>query len=382
MMDSTKEPTLIKEPTLLEEPSQAPVRVEVRPRWFYVMMRGLLSLLGAGGGYLIASLLVKRGWLGEPINIIYITLAGLMGGYLLSGPTAKYLTRQFRQGLEASGKVPPQAVLAAIVGITVALIITVLLNSLLERVPGFTWLWSLFITVLMSIGFAWFFVVNRQVFRPTLPAQAKDTNAAATTLEVSKLKMIDTSAIIDGRIADIVEANFLDGTLVIPKFVLNELQNIADSSDTLRRGRGRRGLEVLDRLIKQGKIPTQVMSDDVPGVTEVDEKLIRLCQQKNAALITTDYNLNRVAALQNVRVLNVNQLANAVRAMFLPGERLNMHIVKEGREPSQGLAYLEDGTMVVVEDGSEYVGETIDVIVTSHLQTNMGRMIFAKPHQK
>jgi uncharacterized protein YacL len=381
MMDTSKEPTLIKEPTLLEEPQQVLEREQVKPRWFYVVTRIFLSLCGAGIGYLLASVLVRRGWIGEPINMVYITLAGLMGGYLLSGATAKYLTKQFYKGLIASGKVPPQAVLAAIVGITVALIITVLLNSLLERVPGFTWLWSLFITVLMSIGFAWFFVVNRQVFRPTLSAQVKDTAAPATT-EVSKLKLIDTSAIIDGRIADIVEANFLDGILVIPKFVLSELQNIADSSDTLRRGRGRRGLEVLDKLIKQGKIPTQVMSDDVPGVTEVDEKLIRLCQQKNAALVTTDYNLNRVAALQNVRVLNVNQLANAVRAMYLPGERLSMHIVKEGREPSQGLAYLEDGTMVVVEDGSEFVGETVDVIVTSHLQTNMGRMIFAKPHQR
>ncbi len=381
-MDSTKEPTLIKEPTLLGEPQRGSSFSSVQPRWFYVVMRGFLSLSGAGLGYLVASVLVRRGWFGEPINVVYITLVGLMVGYLLGAPFAKYLTQLFNRGLEASGKVPPQAVLAAIVGITVALIITVLLNSLLERVPGFTWLWSLLITVLLGIGFAWFFVVNRQVFRPTLPTQTKDTSVTPTTVEMSKLKLIDTSAIIDGRIADIVEANFMDGTLVIPKFVLNELQNIADSSDTLRRGRGRRGLEVLDKLIKQGKIPTQVMTDDVPGVTEVDEKLIRLCQQKNAALITTDYNLNRVAALQNVRVLNVNQLANAVRAMFLPGERLNMHIVKEGREPSQGLAYLEDGTMVVVEDGSEYVGETIDVIVTSHLQTNMGRMIFAKPHQR
>jgi uncharacterized protein YacL len=382
MMDSTKEPTLIKEPTLLEEGPRVPQREQVSPRWFYLVMRGLLSFFGAGVGYLVASVLVRRGWFGEPINVVYITLVGLMVGYLLGAPLAKYLTQLYNKMLEASNKVPPQAVLAAIVGITVALIITVLLNSLLERVPGFTWYWSLLITVLLGTGFAWFFVVNRQVFRPPLPSAARDTTVSPTTVETSKLKLIDTSAIIDGRIADIVEANFLDGTLVIPKFVLNELQNIADSSDNLRRGRGRRGLEVLDKLIQQGKIPTQVMSDDIAGITEVDEKLIRLCQQKNAALITTDYNLNRVAALQNVRVLNVNQLANAVRAMFLPGERLSMHIVREGREPGQGLAYLEDGTMVVVEDGSDYVGETIDVVVTSHLQTNMGRMIFAKPHQR
>ncbi|MGL4609728.1 MAG: PIN/TRAM domain-containing protein [Trueperaceae bacterium] len=373
-MDGMKE-----NPTLLEESPTVMSSGKVRPRWFYIVMRLLLSLCGAGLGFLVATYLVRRGWFGDPINIIYITLVGLMGAYLLSAPAATYLTGLFNKTLTASNKVPPQAVLAAIVGVTVALIMTVLLNSLLERVPGFTWYWSLLLTVLLSVGFAWFFVVNRQVFRPSLPMAP--TEAATTTTE-SKLKLIDTSAIIDGRIADIVEANFLDGTLAIPKFVLSELQNIADSSDPLRRSRGRRGLEVLDKLIQQAKIPTQVMSDDVTDVTEVDEKLIRLCQQKNAALITTDYNLNRVAALQNVRVLNVNQLANAVRAMFLPGERLNMHIVKEGREPGQGLAYLEDGTMVVVEDGSDYVGETIDVVVTSHLQTNMGRMIFAKPHQR
>jgi uncharacterized protein YacL len=162
--------------------------------------------------------------------------------------------------------------------------------------------------------------------------------------------------------------------------VLNELQGIADSGDPLTRTKGRKGLEVLDKLVNQQIIATKVINDDIPDVHEVDEKLIQLCQKLNADLITTDFNLNRVAALQNIKVLNVNQLANALKPVFLPGERLALLISKEGREQGQGLGYLEDGTMVVVEEGQKYVGSVIDVTVTSHLQTNMGRMIFARPH--
>ena len=197
--------------------------------------------------------------------------------------------------------------------------------------------------------------------------------------EMGSSKIMDTSSIIDGRIVDVIDSHFIDGKLLIPRFVLSELQNIADSSDTLRRVKGRRGLDILDKIIQHGNIATQIIEDDPSDIKAVDEKLIRLCQHKGAGLVTTDFNLSRVAALQGIKVLNVNQLANAVRAMFLPGERLSLHISKEGRESGQGLAYLEDGTMVVVEDAGDLIGETVDVVVTSHLQTNMGRMIFAKP---
>ena len=234
------------------------------------------------------------------------------------------------------------------------------------------------LTVILVTGSAWFFVRNGNqlaLFGPQAPA------TATATVTENRQKFIDTSAIIDGRIAEIVEANFIDGELLIPRFVLNELQLIADSGDPLRRNRGRRGLEVLDKLVEQKRISVKIISDDVSDIDEVDEKLIRLCQQKGAALVTTDYNLNRVANLQNVSVLNIHQLANVMRAMYLPGERLSLLIVKEGRESSQGLAYLDDGTMVVVEDASQHIGTTLDIVVTSNLQTNMGRMIFARPHQ-
>lgn len=351
---------------------------ETSPSFTYLVAKGILVLLGGFVGYLIASLLRRVEALSDPINLVYLALVGLLIGFLLSGPLARRW-EGFWQGVISS--IPPQAVLAAGIGATVALIITVLLNTLLESVPGFTWYWSLILTAVLVTASSWFFVANRQWFNIVTNAAQNPTKTAISNKATTRDKVIDTSAIIDGRIAEIVDAQFVDGTLLIPRFILAELQNIADSSDSLRRSRGRRGLEVLDKLIQQHKIQTEVVSDDFPAVEQVDEKLIRVCEMRNAALITTDYNLNRVAALQNIRVLNVNQLANAIRPIFLPGERLSLHIVKEGREQGQGLAYLEDGTMVVVEDGGDLVGSTVDVTVTSHLQTNMGRMIFARPHQ-
>lgn len=343
-----------------------------------------LALAGLGGalGYGVADWLLARGVLAGGINRFYLTLLGLMLGFLLSPPLARRFEGVWRRFLRRARAVPPEAVLAAIVGATVALVVAVLLTTLLSDVPGFTWYWSLLLTLVLVTASAWFFVVNRQLFSVLAPAGRSAAAQGPAGLRQESLKLVDTSAIIDGRIAEVAEANFLDGKLLIPRFVLHELQNIADSSDPLRRNRGRRGLEVLDRLIAQNKLEVEVVSDDAEGASKVDEKLIRVCQTRQAALVTTDYNLNRVAALQNVRVLNVNGLANALRAMFLPGERLSLYIVKEGREPGQGLAYLDDGTMVVVEDAQQFVGATIDVVVTSNLQTNMGRMIFARPHRQ
>ena len=350
------------------------------PRMAYYTAKAVLSLLFAAIGYGVASRLVAEG-LFDPINAVYLSLAGFLLGYLLSSPLAERWEKLWQRIVYSASGVPPQAVLAAGVGVTVALIITVLLNTLLEAVPGFTWYWSLLLTLLLGIASSWFFVANRQMFSVFDNSPRETVTPQFQRLVSANDKVIDTSAIIDGRIAEVAEANFIDGSLLIPRFILAELQNIADSSDPIRRSRGRRGLEVLDKLIKQSSLPTEVVNDDFPEVDAVDEKLVRVCQARSAALVTTDYNLNRVAALQGVRILNVNQLANAIRPVFLPGEKLSLHIVKEGREPGQGLAYLEDGTMVVVEDGHTLVGDTVDVVVTSHLQTNMGRMIFARPHQ-
>lgn len=342
----------------------------------YALTRGLSSLAGALLGWLLAEWLVARDILSGPINIVYLTLLGLLLGYLLSSPLAEYCDQLSSKAFRRISQIPPDAVLAAGVGVTVALLITVLLNSVLEDIPGFTWYWSLIITFVLVTASGWFFVANRQFFSnrqmvPSLPQYPVEPGRIAD-------KVIDTSAIIDGRIVDVIDAHFLDGRLLIPKYILHELQQIADSDDPLRRKRGRRGLEVLDQLVQQHHLKSEVINDDPSDIQEVDEKLVRVCQLRQADLITTDYNLNRIASLQGVRVLNVNQLANAVKMSFLPGERLSMHIVKQGREPGQGLAYLEDGTMVVIEDAAELVGSTVDVIVTSNLQTNMGRMIFAR----
>jgi uncharacterized protein YacL len=191
--------------------------------------------------------------------------------------------------------------------------------------------------------------------------------------------LLDTSVIIDGRIADISQTGFIGGPLIVPNFVLNELQHVADSAETLRRNRGRRGLDLLNRLQKDSLIPVQITDMDVPGMRSVDDKLVVLAKQLHCPVLTNDYNLNKVAELQGVNVLNINELANAVRAIYLPGEELAIRIIQEGKERDQGVGYLEDGTMVVVENGAHHIDQTIDTVVTKVLQTAAGRMIFARP---
>ena len=190
---------------------------------------------------------------------------------------------------------------------------------------------------------------------------------------------VDTSVIIDGRIADIAEAGFLQGTLVVSRVVLDELQRIADSADTLRRNRGRRGLEILNRLQKDGRVPVEIVEDEFPEISEVDAKLVALARSRSGVILTNDFNLNRVAEIQGVRVMNVNSLANALKPALLPGEDLRVRVIQEGKESGQGVGFLDDGTMIVVEGGSRYLDREIEVGVTRVLQTVAGRMIFAQP---
>ena len=191
---------------------------------------------------------------------------------------------------------------------------------------------------------------------------------------------LDTSAIIDGRLVDVVASGFLAGTLVVPRFVLGELQHIADDSDPARRGRGRRGLDVLSVLQKDHRIDLDLSDEDVPEVKAVDAKLVALALAHGGVVLTTDYNLNRVAQLQGVRVMNLNNLANAMKPAFLPGEALRVKVIQEGKEPGQGVGYLDDGTMIVVEGGSSYLQRELEVQVTRVLQTVAGRMVFAQPN--
>lgn len=209
------------------------------------------------------------------------------------------------------------------------------------------------------------------------PVQKKRSDSEVKMTE----KLLDTSVIIDGRIADISETGFIEGALIVPQFVLTELQHIADSSDTLKRTRGRRGLDILKRLQDERLSQVKIVEKDFEDITEVDLKLVRLAKQRGAQILTNDFNLNKVCDLHQVQVLNINDLANAVKPVVIPGEDMQVVIIKDGKEQHQGVAYLDDGTMIVVEGGRSYIGQAITVTVTSVLQTSAGRMIFAKPKE-
>lgn len=207
-------------------------------------------------------------------------------------------------------------------------------------------------------------------------ASLKGSSKLASATENPKI--LDTSVIIDGRVADICETGFIEGTFVIPQFVLHELQHVADSADSIKRTRGKRGLEILHRIQKQVDVDVKIVEQDFPGIKEVDAKLVELAKKMKGKIITNDSNLNKVAELQGVEVLNLNQLANALKPVVLPGEEVAVKVIKEGKEPGQGVAYLDDGTMVVIENGIKYMGKNIDITVTQILQTTAGRMVFAK----
>ncbi|MBI3746370.1 MAG: PIN domain nuclease [Chloroflexi bacterium] len=270
----------------------------------------------------------------------------------------------------------------AVVGLLLGLLMGLLLGSPLSAFdpPLGTWL-PVGVSVFLGLGMVGLTVAKRADL--LLAAEAiglvhrPDAEAAGRNGDPHIL--VDSSAIIDGRIAEIVESGFLFGTLVVPRFVLDEVQKIADSPDTLRRNRGRRGLEILTRMQKDSPTPVVIVEDDAPEVGEVDAKLVALAKRFSRAVLTNDFNLNRVAELQGVRVLNVNSLANAVKPALLPGEELRVHVIQAGKEAGQGVGFLDDGTMIVVEGGSRFMDAEVDVAVTRVLQTVAGRIVFAQP---
>lgn len=207
----------------------------------------------------------------------------------------------------------------------------------------------------------------------------RDKDRSGIQIAVQSPILLDTSTIIDGRIADISQTGFISGTLTVPRFVLNELQRIADSADTMRRNRGRRGLEILNRLQKDATVPIEIVDTDIEGIADVDGKLVKMAKELHCPIITNDFNLNRVAELQGIKVLNINELANAIKPVLLPGEDIHIKIMQDGKELGQGVGYLDDGTMIVVENGRQFMNMTIEVTVTRVLQTVAGRMIFAHP---
>ncbi len=269
--------------------------------------------------------------------------------------------------------------LAAILGLIIALFISVLLTFPLSKLPD-PWgnISPIAASIFLCLIITPLTVSQRVEILRILGISATSRLTAKSGPHNGKL-IVDTSALIDGRIADIVQAGFIPGLLVIPGFVLDELQHIADSYEPLRRNRGRRGLDILTRLQQELGNTLEISDMDVKGIADVDSKLVELAKSYNFAILTNDFNLNQVAKIQGVRVLNVNELANAVRPVVLPGEEMNVQIIQEGKELGQGIGFLDDGTMIVVEDGHRYINNKVEVVVTRVLQTSAGRMIFAQP---
>ncbi len=319
---------------------------------------------------------------------LYMVVFGLVGALFGLIITPFITTRPVRALRIILGKISTPTLVAGLLGLLSGLIFAALLAFPLSLLPSPFGDLLPFIGVLLCSYFGIMVFVMRQqdifnLLRSRLPGKSTETNPAQTTEDADspsggRTILLDTSVIIDGRIADIARTGFLVGTLMIPRFVLNELQYIADSADSLRRQRGRRGMEVLSQMQKETTVPVRISDIDVEGVREVDDKLVILARQLRAPILTNDYNLNRVAELQGVAVLNVNELANAVKSVLLPGESLVVNIIQEGREVGQGVAYLDDGTMVVVEDGRSQINTQANVTVTKVLQTAAGRMIFAR----
>ena len=272
---------------------------------------------------------------------------------------------------------------SGLAGLFVGLVIAALLAIPLSRLPALLGEVFPFIGVLFFgyIGVAVFISRRNDIFSMFGGRVFPLTERGGKGGDRERVILVDTSVIIDGRIADIAQTGFLVGELLIPRFVLDELQHIADSPDGLRRQRGRRGMEILADLQESKTIPVRISDIDVEGTREVDSKLVILARQLSCPILTNDYNLNRVAEIQGVPVLNINELANSVKAVLLPGESVEVKIIQEGKERGQGVGYLSDGTMVVIEDGKEYMNEDISSTVTKVLQTAAGRMIFARPDE-
>lgn len=336
-------------------------------------------------------------------SLICILLGAVLGGLIgfLASPYFIRCLKRFSAWVEQQlGKMPIHDVIAGAIGLAIGLIIANLLGYSFAKIP----IVGDYIPVIFSIVFGYLgititikkrqeltglfdfvprfmkdFAKMKEMRAGASQAPAETAKAVAPKAEDKAYKLLDTSVIIDGRIADICDTGFIEGTMLIPVFVLEELQHIADSSDVLKRTRGRRGLDILQRIRQSTKVKVEITNVDFDDIAEVDSKLVRLGQQVGGKIITNDYNLNKVAQLRGVEVLNINELSNAVKPVVIPGETMHVTIVKAGKEPGQGVAYLDDGTMIVVENGYHHMNESITVEVTSALQTAAGRMIFAKP---
>ncbi|MDI3280750.1 MAG: TRAM domain-containing protein [Bacillota bacterium] len=348
-----------------------------------------LFLLGLLVGYELASYLIvipwEAGWKavgGALAKMAALTLAFGLASFLLAPYLLKGIGRLLNWVTGSLQRMAFSDIAAGVIGLTAALLIALLFTlSFPRRLPVVGDVLPLLFTIgLGYVGAAVAIKKREELFAflsswGRAPGRFLKEGGAWSTAP----KLLDTSAIIDGRIFDICKSGFLEGNLIVPQFVLAELQHIADSSDVLKRNKGRRGLDILNKMQKELHIPVQIIDADLGEAGDVDARIVRLAKALGAKVVTNDFNLNKVCELQGVKALNINELANAVKPIVLPGEEMVVQVVRDGREPGQGLAYLDDGTMIVVDGGKKYIGETVGVLVTNVLSTSGGRMIFARP---
>lgn len=351
----------------------------------------MIGLASAIGGYFLSKFLISYFFVAPSDEVWWSTISfGVILSLLIGLSVApKIMTgvQHFTNwSLSRLDKIPIQDIVSGAIGLIIGLFIANQFGSSVERIkyvgPYLSFTGTLFLGYVgLSLG-----ITKRDemlsFFGGLMRFTGKDKDKAAKSgAHKIPCKILDTSVIIDGRISDIYKTGFVEGILVIPNFVLEELRHIADSSDLLKRNRGRRGLDILNTLRQEFDNMIEIVDKDFDDIAEVDSKLVKLAQEMKGYIVTNDFNLNKVAQLQGVSVLNINELANAVKPVVLPGEEMIVRVIKDGKEMSQGIGYLDDGTMIVVENGKKFMGQIIGVVVTSVLQTAAGRMIFARPKQ-
>lgn len=357
------------------------------------MFRIIFTVLGILLGFIMADSVIKNPYVISQryfsniiLMVLFYVFVTLLSGFILF-ILSPYIDKGIRKFITLAekglSKLSPSeiifGVIGAVIGLLAASIFTIPLNNILLRVNDILGPIVLIVgnLVAMIIGVD-LAIKKKDDIISYLDNLKKSPQKEKKSKSKEIPKVLDTSVIIDGRIFDICQTGFVEGPLVIPSFVLDELRHVSDCSDSLKRTRGRRGLDILNKIQKELQIEVQIWEGDFPEINEVDSKLLKLGQKLNGKVITNDYNLNKVAGVQGVPVLNINELANAIKPVVLPGEDMRLTVVKDGKEAGQGVAYLDDGTMIVVEGGRKFIGEEVSVTVTSVLQTAAGRMIFAK----
>jgi len=336
----------------------------------------ILALVGWQVGGMVSG---QPNPLQDPIALRYVIVGAAAGGVLGFLITPRLTIRPNAWARQAIRQLSATQILAATVGLLVGLTIAALLAWPLGLLPE---PFNRILPLVGAIVFGYLGIMVAVTRGHDLRAIFGGRRARDVSDEDGSPVLLDTSVIIDGRIADVATSGFVRGAMIVPHFVLNELQYIADSPDTLRRNRGRRGLEILEQLRTAAPDKITFSDEDVPEARQVDDKLVQLAQRLRCPIVTNDYNLNRVAVLQGIEVLNINELANAVKTVVLPGETISVDVIQEGREVGQGVGYLDDGTMIVVEQGQPFLGEQIQVMITKVLQTDKGRMLFAQPQER